>query len=102
MKRYVEVTLIGETYTRDKNAEQVATTTETTVIGTLTSATTTEFYQAANAGYHPDVVVKVYAQEYAKQKRLRVDGVEYSLIRTYLSGDFIELHCQQKGADEDG
>lgn len=102
MKRYVEVTLIGETLSRDENAEQVATTTETTVIGTLTSATTAEFYQAANAGYRPDIVVKIYEQEYGQQKRLRVGDVQYTVIRTYLSGDFIELHCEQKGADEDG
>ena len=25
--------------------------------------------------------------------------VQYTVIRTYLSGDFIELHCQRKGAD---
>lgn len=102
MKRYVEVTLIGETLTKDENSEQVATTTETTVIGTLTSATTSEFYQAANTGYRPDAVVKIYEQEYGQQKRLRLRNTEYTVIRTYLSGDFIELHCEQKGADEDG
>lgn len=102
MKRYVEVTLIGETLTKDKNSEQVATTTETTVIGTLTSATTSEFYQAANSGYHPDAVVKIYEQEYSGQKRIRLGDTQYTVIRTYLTGDFIELHCEQKGADEDG
>ena len=102
MKQYAEVTLIGETLERDDNGDQVATLAEETIIGTLTSATTAEFYQAANAGYHADIVVKVYAQEYHGQKRLRVDDVQYTVIRTYLTGDFIELHCQQKGADEDG
>ena len=102
MKRYAEVVLIGEELIRDENADQVAAETETTVIGTLTSATTAEFYQAANAGYHPEAVVKVYEQEYSGQKRLRLGDVEYTVIRTYLSGDFIELHCQQKGADESG
>lgn len=102
MKRYVEVTLIGETLRRNENSEQVAAITESTVIGTLTSATTSEFYQAANTGYRPDAVVKIYEQEYGQQKRLRLGDTEYTVIRTYLSGDFIELHCEQKGADEDG
>jgi hypothetical protein len=47
-------------------------------------------------------VVKAYAQEYHGQNRLHVDDAQYTVIRTYLTGDFIELHCQQKGADEDG
>lgn len=102
MKRYVEVTLIGETLSRNENSEQVAAITESTVIGTLTSATTSEFYQAANSGYHPDAVVKIYEQEYSGQKRIRLGDTQHTVIRTYLTGDFIELHCEQKGADEDG
>lgn len=102
MKKYAEVTLIGEELTRNERSEQVAVQTETTVIGTLSGVTVTEFYQAANSGYRPEIVVTIYDQEYAKQRRLRVDGVTYTVIRTYLTGDFVELHCQRKGADEDG
>ena len=48
----------------------------------------------------PEIVLKIYEQEYSQQKKVRVNGVQYTVIRTYLSGDFIELHCQRKGADE--
>lgn len=102
MKKYAEVTLIGETLTRNERSEQVAVQTETSVIGTLSGVTTAEFYQASNTGYRPEIVVTVYEQEYAGQNHLRVNDITYTVIRTYLSGDFIELHCQRKGADEDG
>lgn len=102
MKRYTEVTLIGEELTKDENFEQQRTTEEQTVIGTLSSVSAAEFYAAANTGYLPEIVVKIYEQEYAGQKRVRVNGIQYTVIRTYLSGDFMELHCQRKGADENG
>ena len=102
MKKYAKVTLIGETLTRNDRSEQVADRTETAVIGTLSGVTVNEFYPAANAGYRPEIVVTLYGQEYAQQPHIRVDGVTYTVIRTYLSGDFIELHCQRKGADENG
>ena len=47
MKRYVEVTLIGETLMRNENSEQVAAITESTVIGTLTSAPYQMFFPIA-------------------------------------------------------
>lgn len=102
MKKYAEVTLIGEELTRNERSEQVAVQTKTSVIGTLSGVTASEFYQAANSGYRPEIVVTIYEQEYAQQRRIRVGDVVYTVIRTYLSGDYIELHCQQKGADEDG
>lgn len=100
MKRYAEVTLISEELVKDKNFEQQQKTTEQTVIGTLSSVSASEFYAAANTGYMPEIVLKIYEQEYSGQKKVRVNGVQYTVIRTYLSGDYIELHCQRKGADE--
>lgn len=100
MKRYVEATLIKEELTKDENFEQKQTNTEQTVIGTLSSVSASEFYAAANTGYMPEIVLRIYEQEYSQQKKVRVNGVQYTVIRTYLSGDFIELHCQRKGADE--
>lgn len=102
MKRYAEVTLIGEKLIRNEHSEQVAVQTETSVIGTLSGVTASEFYQAANTGFRPEIVVTIYEQEYAQQQRLRIGDALYTVIRTYLSGDFIELHCQRKGADVNG
>ena len=102
MKRYAEVTLIGEKLIRNEHSEQVAVQTETSAIGTLSGVTASEFYQAANTGFRPEIVVTLYEQEYAQQQRLRIGDTLYTVIRTYLSGDFIELHCQRKGADVNG
>ena len=99
MQKYVEATLIKEAYVKTENHEQRTVQQETPVIGTLSSVTASEFYQAANTDYRPEIVLKVYEQEYAGQQKVRVNGVQYTVIRTYLSGDFIELHCQRKGAD---
>nr|DAG67477.1 MAG TPA: head closure knob [Caudoviricetes sp.] len=99
MQKYVEVILIKETYVQTEKHEQRTVRQETPVIGTLSSVTASEFYQAANTDYRPEIVLKVYEQEYSGQQKVRVNDVQYTVIRTYLSGDFIELHCQRKGAD---
>lgn len=99
MQKYVEVILIKETYVQTEKHEQRAVRQETPVIGTLSSVTASEFYQAANTDYRPEIVLKVYEQEYSGQQKVRVGDTQYTIIRTYLSGDFIELHCQRKGAD---
>ena len=99
MQRYVEAVLVKETYVQTEDHEQRTMQQETPVIGTLSSVTASEFYQAANTDYRPEIVLKVYEQEYSGQQKVRVNDVQYTVIRTYLSGDFIELHCQRKGAD---
>lgn len=99
MQKYVEVILIKETYVQTEKHEQRTVRQETPVIGTLSSVTASEFYQAANTDYRPEIVLKLYEQEYSGQQKVRVNDVQYTVIRTYLSGDFIELHCQRKGAD---
>lgn len=99
MQKYVEVILIKETYVQTEKHEQRAVRQETPVIGTLSSVTASEFYQAANTDYRPEIVLKVYEQEYSGQQKVRVGDTQYTIIRTYLSGDIIELHCQRKGAD---
>lgn len=99
MQRYVEAALIQETYVQTEDHEQRTVQQETPVIGTLSSVIASEFYQAANTDYRPEIVLKVYEQEYSGQQKVRVADVQYTVIRTYLSGDFIELHCQRKGAD---
>lgn len=100
MQKYVEAALIKEVYVQTEDHEQRTVQQETPVIGTLSSVSASEFYAAANTGYTPEIVLKIYEQEYSQQKKVRVNGVQYTVIRTYLSGDFIELHCQRKGADE--
>ena len=99
MQKYVEVILIKETYVQTEKHEQRTVRQETPVFGTLSSVTASGFYQAANTDYRPEIVLKVYEQEYSGQQKVRVNDVQYTVIRTYLSGDFIELHCQRKGAD---
>lgn len=99
MQRYVEAVLVKETYVQTEGHEQRTVQQETPVIGTLSSVTAAEFYQAANTDYRPEIVLKVYEQEYSGQQKVRVGDTQYTVIRTYLSGDFVELHCQRKGAD---
>lgn len=99
MQRYVEAVLIREKYLSTDDHQQRTVEQATTVAGTLSSVTAAEFYQAANTGYQPSMVLKVYEQEYAGQQKVQVEGIRYTVIRTYRSGDFVELHCQQKGGD---
>jgi SPP1 family predicted phage head-tail adaptor len=101
VSKYVEVTLL-KTVDRGTNEDFESTETleSAAVFAESKGVTRSEFYAAENTKYRPEIVLKVWADEYAGETRAVVDGVEYTVIRSYPVGDKIELTCQQKGADE--
>jgi hypothetical protein len=51
-----------------------------------------EFYQAAQAGLKPEIVFVVRRIDYADERLLSDNGLEYSIIRTYeAKNEMIEL-----------
>jgi len=50
-----------------------------------------EFYQAAGAGLKPELVFEIKSFEYADNKYIKHEGKLYSILRTYIKSDIIEL-----------
>ena len=51
-------------------------------------------------GLSPELrfVIRI-AEDYRNERRLRYRGVEYKIVRTYMSGDGIELYAERMTGD---
>lgn len=78
-----DVTLIDETVSRDDIGQEVITETLTTIQADRESVSRSEFYQAANTGLKPELVLLVHEFEYGGQRLMKFDGGYYTIIRTY-------------------
>ena len=87
------IELISVFHHGDANVEVLETT--RTILANKRSVTRSEFYQAIANDLKPTVTFEVHAFEYENEQKLRHDGKEYLIIRTYDRGDGImELVCQ--------
>lgn len=50
-----------------------------------------EFYQAAGVGMKPELVFEIMSIEYADNRYIKHDDRLYTIIRTYVVGDVMEL-----------
>lgn len=56
---------------------------KTAVFAEQKSVKQSEFFQAAAAGFKPDMVLEVYAFEYYGEELCELNGERYSIYRTY-------------------
>lgn len=52
-----------------------------------------EFYQAMQTGLRPEIMFVVRSEEYGGETRVRYCGRDYTVIRTYDTGEYTELVC---------
>lgn len=59
-----------------------------------------ETYEARSVGLSPELrfLVRV-AEDYEDERRLRYRGVDYKIVRTYMTGDGIELYAERVTGD---
>jgi len=50
-----------------------------------------EFYQAANVGLKPELIFEINSFEFNNDEKVKYQGKEYSIIRTYDKGEVTEL-----------
>ena len=55
-----------------------------TVFCSVANVSRSEFYQASTAGLHPAFTVYIHPFEYAGQKLADLNGIRYSITRTYI------------------
>ena len=99
MYRADVITLIGEDPTEHGLWDEY-TPEERKVFVEVGSVGMSETYEARSVGLSPELrfVVRV-AEDYRDERRLRYRGVEYKIIRTYRTGDGIELYAERMTGD---
>lgn len=60
-----------------------------------------EFYQAATIGLKPEILFEVYSVEFNDDEKVRYNGKEYSILRTYDKGEITELTVTRFGGEGD-
>lgn len=68
--------------------------TEKEVYAKKTSVTQSEFFTAGQNGLNPDCMFLVYSFEYGGETHVQHNGIVYTIYRTYVNGDNIELYCE--------
>ena len=89
------IKLISITTTENELGDTIEVSTERQVFADKQSVRQSEFYQAAATGLRPELMFVVRTIEYNGETRLKYNGKEYSIIRTYdKDGELTELVCQ--------
>ena len=68
--------------------------TEKEVFAKKTSVSQSEFFTAGQNGLRPDCMFLVYTFEYGGELYVKHNGIVYTIYRTYVNGDNIELYCE--------
>lgn len=50
-----------------------------------------EFYQGASVGLKPELLFEIRAVEFNNEEKLRHEGKEYMIVRTFNKGETVEL-----------
>lgn len=97
MDRSRVLTLIAQGYAADSIGQMVSTETRRDVFCNVTSVSASEFFAAAQAGLKPEVRTTLFAPDYQGEKIVELDGVRYSVYRTYLGKkETVELYLERK------
>lgn len=97
MDRSRVLTLIAKDYTADSIGQMVPTETRRDVFCNVTSVSASEFFAAAQAGLKPELRATLFAPEYQGEEIVELDGVRYSVYRTYLGKkETVELYLERK------
>ena len=93
------ITLYSNTYTKNKYGVTVpGDQTKLDVFCQVRSISQTEFFEAGRNGLNPSFVFTVFAADYNNETLIEYEGLTYSVYRTYINGDYIELYVERKGA----
>lgn len=94
------VYLVKNTYHIDSIGQQVEENlTRHKVYATRRSIGSKEFFKAGQMGLKPSFSIKILRQEYNDEENIEIDGIEYSVYRTYSKDDTIELYLTEKLGD---
>lgn len=97
------LTLISRTTARDEHGDPVITEDFRVVLCGVRSIGQKEFYQANATDFHPELkLVLADYLDYQDERLVEYNGIRYSVIRTYRSGQELELVVERAAAEDGG
>jgi hypothetical protein len=90
------ITLCGISYSKDEIGQEAETTLSRDIYANEFNVSASEFYAAGREGLKPAKEFQVRAADYADEKIVISEGVEYRVVRTTGQGEFIRLILEVK------
>ena len=90
------ITLLTETYSQDAYGVMTKTTSGRSVIADVQSVTGSEWFEGGRNGLNPEYRMRVHHGEYKGEQMLVYNGIIYTIYRTYMDNDIIELYVERK------
>lgn len=91
-----ELTLISKAIVEDELGNQTeGEEVERNVLCGIKSVGRTEFYDAAVKGLKPELIFVINQFEYEGENKVKFENNLYSIIRTYSTGEELELTCER-------
>ena len=101
MDRSRVLSLISATYTTDAVGQRIAQETRRDVFCGIQSVSRAEFYAGGEAGLRPSYVATVFRYDYEGEQVAELDGVRYTIYRTYARQDeLVELYLETRKGTE--
>lgn len=101
MNRSNTCVLVKAVYTKDDYGVMQATETETEVFCDVTSVSASEWFEGGRNGLNPEKRVKMFLYDYDGEKVVEIDGVRFTVYRTYVDRDEIELYLEKRKGNEE-
>ncbi len=97
MDRSSVIQLVAVTYADDAIGQRRQIETNSTVFCAIASVSASEWFEAGRAGMQAALKVTMYAPDYHDEQIAIVDGVRYSVYRTYRAkNEEIELYLERR------
>ena len=95
---YTSLYLVSTSYNKDSIGQEIeVTTTKEIPIIKIEDIYSTEFYEANNQGYKPELRLKISALNYNNEQELIYGNITYNVIRTQTPNiDEVVLICERK------
>ena len=66
------------------------------IMAEIRSAGANEWFEGGRNGLNPEYTFVINRLEYNREETVVYDEVRYTVYRTYVRGDRIELHCEKR------
>lgn len=100
MNRPSVIYLVSESFTQNTYGVMTKTETTTKVYADVQSVTRSEWFEGGRNGLNPEYRMRIFHSEYDGQQILIYNSVYYTIYRTYMDNDIIELYVEKRKGNE--
>lgn len=98
--RYDALTLVKQTHETDELGVETVTETTREVTCTVSSVGRSEVFEGGRNGLNPQYQFGIFFGDYDGEDLCEFKGTRYSIYRTYLNGDYVELYAEKRKGTE--